>query len=600
MTDTTAAATAAAGPAVAAPGSTPRRFHWTPGLVTGLVLLGAVVLVGIVAPLLLQEQADTMAERAASPSAAHPLGTDQAGHDMLARSLVATRLTLVMTLGATAIAVLVGIVAGTAVWLLPRRAREVCLRVIDAMVAFPGLLLALVVAAILGAGAVPAVIAIGVAGIPTFARLTANLAAKVSQRDYVSTARLLGVGNRRIVTDHMLPNMAEPLLVLAASTFAQSLTAISALSFVGLGVQSPQYDFGKLLNEALPSLLAGRPEQTVGPAVLIVVTGLAAMLVGDGLAAAADPRSGRRASAASVRGAGTTLVPGLDAMVRVEDLWVRTSSGAPLVKGISFTVARGEIVGIVGESGSGKSLTAMSVARLLADGLEAEAATMRLDDVDLLGRVDPRVMAQTVSLVYQDPGSTFNPALRLGTQLTEVLRTHRGQSRSAARATVLDALRRVHLTLPEKRLRQHPHELSGGMRQRAMIAAALSVDPKLIIADEPTTALDVTVQAEILRELKRLNRETGTAVMFISHDIGVVRALCDRVLVMNGGEIVEEIDADRLDAATAAHPYTRALLAATPSLTERVGELPVVDWRGEQAAAAATGSPTTDTEEVAR
>jgi peptide/nickel transport system permease protein len=575
----------AVGAAVAAPGAAPRRFHWTPGLVTGLVLLAAVVLVGIVAPFLLQDQADTMAERAAAPSAAHPLGTDQAGHDMLARSLVATRLTLVMTLGATAIAVLVGIVAGTAVWLLPRRAREVCLRVIDAMVAFPGLLLALVVAAILGAGAGPAVIAIGVAGIPTFARLTANLAAQVSQRDYVSTARLLGVGNRRIVTDHMLPNMAEPLLVLAASTFAQSLTAISALSFVGLGVQSPQYDYGKLLNEALPSLLSGRPEQTVGPAVLIVVTGLAAMLVGDGLAAAADPRSGRRSSAASVRTAGTTLVPGLDAMVRVENLVVRTSAGVPLVKGISFTVGRGEIVGIVGESGSGKSLTAMAVARLLADGLEAEAATMRLDDVDLLGRVDPRVLAQTVSLVYQDPGSTFNPALRLGTQLTEVLRTHRGQSRSAARATVLDALRRVHLTMPEKRLRQHPHELSGGMRQRAMIAAALSVDPKLIIADEPTTALDVTVQAEILRELKRLNRETGTAVMFISHDIGVVRALCDRVLVMNGGEIVEEIDADRLDAATAVHPYTRALLAATPSLTERVGELPVVDWRAEQARA---------------
>jgi peptide/nickel transport system permease protein len=575
----------AVGAAVAAPGATPRRFHWTPGLVTGLVLLAAVVIVGVVAPFLLQDQADTMAERAAAPSAAHPLGTDQAGHDMLARSLVATRLTLVMTLGATAIAVLVGIVAGTAVWLLPRRAREVCLRVIDAMVAFPGLLLALVVAAILGAGAGPAVIAIGVAGIPTFARLTANLAAQVSQRDYVSTARLLGVGNRRIVTDHMLPNMAEPLLVLAASTFAQSLTAISALSFVGLGVQSPQYDYGKLLNEALPSLLSGRPEQTVGPAVLIVVTGLAAMLVGDGLAAAADPRSGRRSSAASVRTAGTTLVPGLDAMVRVEDLVVRTSAGVPLVKGISFTVGRGEIVGIVGESGSGKSLTAMAVARLLADGLEAEAATMRLDDIDLLGRVDPRILAQTVSLVYQDPGSTFNPALRLGTQLTEVLRTHRGQSRSAARATVLDALRRVHLTMPEKRLRQHPHELSGGMRQRAMIAAALSVDPKLIIADEPTTALDVTVQAEILRELKRLNRETGTAVMFISHDIGVVRALCDRVLVMNGGEIVEEIDADRLDAATAVHPYTRALLAATPSLTERVGELPVVDWRAEQARA---------------
>lgn len=590
MTDTLTPTTAGGAVPVAPVAAPPRRFHWTPGLATGLALLSVVVLIGVVAPFLLQDQADALGERAAGPSAEHWLGTDQSGHDMLARSLVATRLTLLMTIGATALAVVVGVVAGTTVWLLPRRGRELCLRVIDTMVAFPGLLLALVVAAILGAGALPAVIAIGVAGVPTFARLTANLAAQVSQRDFVSTARLLGVSDRRIVSDHMLPNMAEPLLVLAASTFAQSLTAISALSFVGLGVQSPQYDFGKLLNDALPSLLAGRPEQSVGPAVLIVVTGLASMLVGDGLAAAADPRSGRRVASAELRTAGTSLHPDVDAMVRVENLVVGTTAGKPLVKGISFSIARGEIVGIVGESGSGKSVTAMSVARLLADGLEASAATMRLDDLDLLRPVDPTVMAQTVSLVYQDPGSTFNPALRLGTQLTEVLRSHRGRSRAEARSIVLDALRRVHLTLPEKRLGQHPHELSGGMRQRAMIAAALTTDPKLIIADEPTTALDVTVQAEILRELKRLNRETGTAIMFISHDIGVVRELCDRVLVMNSGEIVEEIDADRLDVATAVHPYTRALLAATPSLTERVGDLPVVDWRAEAARADEAGA----------
>ena len=558
-----------------------RRFNWTPGLIVGLVLLGIMVLIGIIAPIFLQTSADAMAERSASPSAEHLLGTDQAGHDMFSRSLVATRLTLLMTLGATAIAVLIGIVIGTSVWLLPRRAREICLRIIDTMVAFPGLLLALVVAAILGAGALPAVIAIGISGIPMFARLTANLAAQVSQREFISTARLLGVGNRRIVTDHMLPNMAEPLFVLAASNFAQSLTAISALSFVGLGVQSPQYDYGKLLNEALPSLLAGRPEQTAGPAILIVLTGLAAMLVGDGLAAAADPRAGRRTAQNGVRITPTELANRDSAMVIVENLVITSSAGVPLVKGISFTIKHGEIVGIVGESGSGKSLTAMSVARLLPDGLDASAMAMSLDDIDLMRRVDPKVLAQKLSLVYQDPGSTFNPALRMGTQLTEVLRTHKGESRQKARATILEALRRVHMTLPEKRLGQHPHELSGGMRQRAMIAAALATNPSLIIADEPTTALDVTVQAEILREIRRLNSDLGTAVMFISHDIGVVKALCDRVLVMNAGEIVEEIAAADLTVEKAQHPYTRALLAATPSVTERADNLPVVDWRAE-------------------
>jgi len=223
----------------------------------------------------------------------------------------------------------------------------------------------------------------------------------------------------------------------------------------------------------------------------------------------------------------------------------------------------------------------MSVARLLPDGLDASAMAMSLDDIDLMRRVDPKVLAQKLSLVYQDPGSTFNPALRMGTQLTEVLRTHKGESRQKARATILEALRRVHMTLPEKRLGQHPHELSGGMRQRAMIAAALATNPSLIIADEPTTALDVTVQAEILREIRRLNSDLGTAVMFISHDIGVVKALCDRVLVMNAGEIVEEIAAADLTVEQAQHPYTRALLAATPSVTERADNLPVVDWRAE-------------------
>jgi peptide/nickel transport system permease protein len=538
--------------------------RWNPGLVLGLVLLGLVVLTAVLAPILFGADAEALGTRASAPSAEHWLGTDAAGHDVLVRSLVATRLTLLMAAGATATAVVLGIVFGTGVWLMGPRARGFFLRVIDAMVAFPGLLLALVVAAVLGAGGSSAVVAIGFAVIPYFARFTANLAAKVSQQEYVSTARLLGVGSARIATRHLLPNMAEPLLVLTASTFAQSLTAISALSFVGLGVQSPDYDWGRLLNEALPSLLAGKAYEMVGPAALIVLTGLAAVLVGDGLAAAANPRAARKEHA-NTEIQVSTGEPREEFLVDVQDLSVRTGD-KELVKGISFGVRPGEIVGIVGESGSGKTLTAMALARLLPEGLSSSATRMAVGDLDLRQPVPPRVLAETVSLVYQDPGTTFNPALRMGTQLTAVLRTHKRMGARPARERMLDTLRAVHLTRPELRMRQHPHELSGGMRQRAMIAAALSTEPRLIIADEPTTALDVTVQAEILRELKRVNAHFGTSIVFISHDIGVVRALCDRVLVMYHGEVVEEIAAADLTTESAQHAYTQALLAATPSI----------------------------------
>jgi peptide/nickel transport system permease protein len=543
-----------------------RRSRWNPGLAVGVALFLVVIFIAILAPLAFSEAADELGPRQA-PAAAHWLGTDTAGHDLLLRSLVATRLTLLMTVGATAIAVVAGVLLGTGVCLMPSRPREIFLRIIDGMVAFPGLLLALVVAAVLGAGGISAVVAIGVAGIPYFARLTANLAAKVTQQEYVTTARLLGVRNGRIVLKHMLPNMAEPLLVLSASAFAQTLTAISALSFVGLGVQSPAYDWGKLLNESLPSLLAGRPYQMVGPAALIILTGLSAILIGDGLAASANPRSSNKRLRSTIKHSGTsTPTEPSEYLASVSEL--RISAGeTPLVNGISFGIKEGEVLGIVGESGSGKTLTAMALARLLPDGLSSTASHLSVDGLDLLRPLPAKRMAETVALVYQDPGSTFNPALRMGTQLSEVLTTHKGFTRAKARTRILESLRLVHMTTPELRLKRHPHELSGGMRQRAMIASALAAEPRLIIADEPTTALDVTVQAEILRELKRINRDYGTSMMFISHDIGVVRAICDRVIVMYRGEIVEVINAKDLTVEGAKHPYTKSLLAATPDIS---------------------------------
>ncbi|EMY32662.1 oligopeptide transporter /ATP-binding proteins, partial [Arthrobacter crystallopoietes BAB-32] len=270
--------------------------------------------------------------------------------------------------------------------------------------------------------------------------------------------------------------------------------------------------------------------------------------------------------------------PAPGALLEVDNLTVTAPNGKVLVDGVSFSIQRGQVVGLVGESGSGKSMTAMTVAGLLPEGVTAAAHTLRLDKLDLLARNDPKVLAGSIGLVYQDPGTTFNPALRMGPQLTEVQRVHLGRKRRSADREMVTALAGMSIRNPELRMAQHPHELSGGMLQRSMIASSTIAGPKLLIADEPTTALDVTVQAEVLRKFRKVNRERGTALLFISHDIGVVQELCDEVLVMNGGRILERLTGRQLKEGQASHPYTQALLAATPSMTGERRELVGARW----------------------
>ncbi|GAA2104122.1 dipeptide/oligopeptide/nickel ABC transporter permease/ATP-binding protein [Brevibacterium salitolerans] len=549
-----------------------RRTLWKPAFTAGVVVMAALVLVAVFAPLLVSQQAHQFTDDVAlPPGGAHPLGTNDFGQDNLARVLVATRLTLVMTVCATAISVLGGLAAGVAIWLSPRAVREWCLRLLETAVAYPTLITALVIAAILLPGATTAVIALGIAGIPGFARVTANLAGRTARAEYFLSSRFLGVGSWHLATRHMIPSMAEPLLVLSTTIFATVLVEISALSFVGLGVQQPQYDLGSLLNDSLEALYT-QPAEALGPAVMIVLASVAAMLIGDGLAAHANPRASRR-WAPRPRAASAVAVPapGDTALVRVRDLRVSAPEGGDaLVRGVDLHVEPGEIVGIVGESGSGKSLTALSVAGLLADELGQSAEELRVGEMNMLGSPAAAELARQIALIYQDPGTTFAPSRTMGPQLTEVLRTHMGVPRKEARAAVIEALEAVGITQPELRMRQYPHQLSGGMRQRAMIAAAVVTRPSLLIADEPTTALDVTVQVGVLRAFRALRERLGTAILFISHDLGVVRELCDRVVVMRGGEVVEELPAAQLDRGEVSHPYTRALLDAVPEIdTER-------------------------------
>ncbi|WP_338118016.1 dipeptide/oligopeptide/nickel ABC transporter permease/ATP-binding protein [Streptomyces coryli] len=551
-----------------------KNLRWTPSLVIGTVLMAALLVLAVIGPMVWGDAADRLNPQAThqSASAEHLSGTDALGRDVLARTLAATRLTLLMAFGATAIAAVGGILFGAAVWVSGPRVRELGLRLIDVLVSYPAVIFALTVTAVLSPSATTCVVAIGLASCPAFARLTTNLAAGIANRDFVSTARLLGVAPGRMLRRHILPNIAEPLLVLVSVAFTVSLKALSGLSVLGMGTQPPKYDWGSLLGKSLPDIYVNAAP-VVAPSIAIIVAGLAGGLIGDGLAAAVHPdargRGGKariKAVLAATEPAGRTAPD--DALVAVDGLSVSLPDGTRLVEDVSLHLRAGEVVGVVGESGSGKSLTAMAVAKLLPEGLRPDAARLRLGDLDLRGEVDPKRLATEIGIVYQDPSASFNPTLKLGSQLTETLRVHGDTGRAEASAQAVEQLRLAHVTLPEQRMKQHPHELSGGMRQRAMIASALLTKPRLLIADEPTTALDVTVQAEVLKLLREANERDGTAVLLISHDIGVVTQICDRVLVMYSGRLVEELPVERLRAGEARHPYTRALLAATPEVDE--------------------------------
>ena len=248
------------------------------------------------------------------------------------------------------------------------------------------------------------------------------------------------------------------------------------------------------------------------------------------------------------------------------------------VDGIDFHVDRGEIMGLVGESGCGKSVTSLSIMRLVAKPGRIDAGEILFDGEDLLklpGDRMRRIRGNRISMIFQQPTSSLNPVWDVGTQIEEVLRIHRGMKGSAATARALELLKMVGIPDPERRLKAYPHEMSGGMAQRIMIAMALACEPELLIADEPTTALDVTIQAQILDLMRNLRDETGTAIVLITHDLGVVAEMCDRVAVMYAGEIVEQTDVTTLFRKPL-HPYTQGLIGSIPVLGDVKEELAVI------------------------
>ena len=544
----------------------------------GAVVLGVIVVLAILTPVLPLHapNATNTANRFLRPlSEGHLLGTDHLGRDLLSRLMWGTRLSLAVGFAAALVAGLVGAAIGVMAGYFGGRTDNVTMRGVDMLMAFPYILLALAIVAVLGPGLLNALIAVAVVNIPFFARNIRGVTVGIAHREFIDAAKLAGMGHTRILLTEVVPNIVPVVVIAMSTTIGWMILETAGLSFLGLGSQPPQADLGSMLGEARSALITA-PHTSIVPGVMILLIVMSVNLLGDGIRDALDPRL---RSGALARPMATTRVerretpaPKAEGLLRIDDLETQFHVGPRVYKAVnkvSLDLKPGECLGLIGESGSGKSVTALSVMGLVASppGVITGGA-VRLEGTDLIGasyELLRSLRGRKVAYIFQDPLSTLHPLYRVGDQLIEAIRVHEPVSHAEAHRRAVKLLEDVRIPNAAARARAYPHELSGGMRQRVGIAMALANDPDIIIADEPTTALDVTVQAQILALLSDLRRSRGLAILFITHDFGVVGQLCDRVAVMYGGRIVEAGPTDAVLAAPA-HPYTARLIACVPEL----------------------------------
>ncbi|WP_131195800.1 dipeptide/oligopeptide/nickel ABC transporter permease/ATP-binding protein [Lichenihabitans psoromatis] len=564
------------------------RLLRNPMAAFGLALLLVVVAIVLLAPVLPLQPPEIahLALRLKPPlTPDHVLGTDQVGRDILSRLIWGTRLSLAVGVFAALMSCLIGSTIGLLAAFRGGWLDTLLMRGIDTLMAFPYLLLALAIVAALGPGLFNAMLAIIVVNVPFFARGVRGAALSVVRTDFMAAARLCGLSDTRIVLSELLPNVLPGIIIGVSTTVGWMILETAGLSFLGLGAQPPQADLGGMLGEGR-NLLQIAPHVATIPGLVILLLAIGVNLLGDGLRDVLDPKlkAGHlaRSQARTDAEAGTERRIGLpppmsDARLPLAIRKLRTEfrvgrSTHAAVGGVDISIAPGEAVGIVGESGSGKTVMALSVLGLVASppgrivGGEILHHGEDMAEADL-GRLQ-EVRGGKIAYVFQDPQTTLNPLIPVGEQVAETIRRHQGVSRAEAMRRAVTLFGSVLIPDASEKVRAYPHELSGGQRQRVGIAMALANDPELIIADEPTTALDVTTQAQVLKLLNDLRRDRGAALLFISHDFGVVAALCDRVHVMYAGRVVESGPV-RAVLQHPRHPYTQRLLACVPELGAR-------------------------------
>jgi len=520
--------------------------------------------------------------RLATPSWSHWLGTDDLGRDFLSRIIYGARVSLVVSLSVIAIAMAIALLVGLFSGYTGGAVDNVIMRVADGGLSFPPLVLALAVAGILGPGTENVILALSIVFVFGLTRLVRGTALAIREEPFIEASRAAGSRTRRILSHRVLPNVRSPLLIAATFGIAAVLLAEAGLAYLGLGPRPPTASWGSMLRQAYDRTLYSASWQLLVPGAAIAITIFAFNILGDGLRDVLGVGRSKRAKRSERRGLTTVarpVPPEADAaaaaagsLLEIDGLcveFVGERGTSRVVEQVSLSIRPGETVGLVGESGSGKTVTSLSVMRLVPSPPgRIVGGRIWFEGRDILGLPfkEMRDLRGTgISMIFQDPMTSLDPAFTIGSQLVEAQRLHRKITKAQARGRAIELLELVGVPAPEARLRQFPHQLSGGLRQRVMIAIALANEPRLLIADEPTTALDVTVQAQILDLLKRLQRELGMAILFVTHDLGVIADLCDRVAVMYAGQIVEEASVHDLFARPR-HPYTEGLLGAMPQV----------------------------------
>ncbi|MFD5407318.1 ATP-binding cassette domain-containing protein [Streptomyces griseorubiginosus] len=546
-----------------------RRLITDPQAVVSASLLIVIVLLGLLAPVLTDHsanQANLDAVNAGIGDHGYLLGGDKSGRDIYARLLFSVNTSVVSALIGASIALAIGVTSGLVGGYFGRRVRDVTEWLFSLIMTFPGLLLLIILMPVTKGDYRATMVVFGVLLSPGIYRLVRNLVLGVKNELYVDAARVSGLPDRRILRRHVFTVVRGPVIIATAFLAGSAIAVQSGLAFLGVGSTTVP-SFGAMISEGFTNLYE-EPLQFLWPSLVLGIITASLVLLGNALRDALE--GGRPKPVRIVTATGYRPPPAQEAVVTalltVDDLAIAyptpTGELKEVVSGVTLSVSAGETLGLVGESGSGKTQTAFAALGVLPAEAVVTRGSIRLDGRELLGLSERELRAvrgTSIAYVPQEPMSNLDPCCTVGAQLVEGLRAATPMSRGEARDRVLALLARVGIPDPERTFRSYPHQISGGMAQRVLIAGAVAGGPQLLIADEPTTALDVTVQAEILDLLRDLRKDLNMAVLLVTHNFGVVADSCSRVAVMREGTVIETGVTEELFAAPK-HPYTRSLL----------------------------------------
>ena len=564
-----------------------------------LIVLVLIVMIAVLANILAPHDPYAIFTARQAPDAQFLFGTDDKGRDVLSRMMYGARYSLIIGLGATAFALICGSIIGAIAAVVRPRIANVIMRILDIIMSFPGIALAATFIVVFGNSVPSLIFAIGFLYIPQIARIVrANVMSEYNQ-DYVRAVVVSGARAPWILWKHVVRNCVAPVLVFTIVLVADAIVFEASLAFISAGIPEPTPTWGNILADARNGVLAGRWWQALFPGIMIMLTVLCLNIVSEGITDAiaapksavkvdendlnkdreadrmvADPTLAYAAQAdmlnkrlAALKEAELTRTDRFEArtdvppILEVKDLCIKfpRHGDVNVVDHVSFVVRPRQTMGLVGESGCGKSITSLAIMGLLDKKAEISGEIM-YDGKNLLNLSDKEMnelRGREIAMVYQDALSSLNPSMLIRSQMKQL--TKRGGTRTAEELLELVGLD------PKRTLDSYPHELSGGQRQRVLIAMALTRDPKLVIADEPTTALDVTVQKQVIDLLNKLQHELGFAMVFVSHDLALVAEVANSITVMYAGQVVEQGPVKEI-LTNPIHEYTRGLLGSVLSI----------------------------------